>query len=380
MVILRVNKSPHTVYFYHMNLQSYVVDLVTLLNNIIIPFMMGVAFLVFVINVFRFFIVGGTNPDSQEKAKTLAVYGVGAFVFIIIFWGIINLLTSSFGLERLSQSVSRCSDYECPDGNNPSGNTFSGDVGGGFGSGIGDPRGADIGDSPSPNSPNVNTPGISDSPNMPTPPNGIDSPDLGDAPNIPNSGFADYTPVTAPAAATVQATIPTLPESLLTNQFDTIGEEGVTDAVRVNTARAFTDAEIITEAEFRAVLNEINTVRELGNFPSISANSVVADPVYSQNLRTYKDSVQDTAEVLDQYYDEIALELSMEDLYRPSNYNLEDAMESAYNQYNSLTGTVQGNSDREDVLNNFVAATNVHIELTGDNNGVPITREDILGG
>ncbi len=83
-----------------MNLQTYIADLISVLNSIVIPFMLGMAFLVFVINVFRFFILGGTNADSQDKAKRLAVYGVGAFVFIIIFWGIINLLANSFGLNR----------------------------------------------------------------------------------------------------------------------------------------------------------------------------------------------------------------------------------------------------------------------------------------
>ncbi len=82
-----------------MNIQTYIVELISFLNNVLIPFILGIAFLIFVINVFRFFILGATNQDSQEKARRLAVYGVGAFVFILIFWGIVNLLTSSLGLS-----------------------------------------------------------------------------------------------------------------------------------------------------------------------------------------------------------------------------------------------------------------------------------------
>ena len=96
-----------------MNLQSYIVDLVTFLNNIIIPFILGVAFLIFVINVFRFFIIGGSSEEGREKAKRLAVYGVSAFVFILIFWGIVGLLTSSLGLDEQAYVTSDYFDQSC---------------------------------------------------------------------------------------------------------------------------------------------------------------------------------------------------------------------------------------------------------------------------
>jgi len=93
-----------------MDLQSYVTYLITFVNNILIPFILGIAFLFFVVNVFRFFILGGSNPESQDKAKSLAIYGVGAFVFIIIFWGIVNILSSSLGLDFVP-SNQLCPDY-----------------------------------------------------------------------------------------------------------------------------------------------------------------------------------------------------------------------------------------------------------------------------
>ena len=69
-------------------------------SGVLIPFLLGIAFLFFVINVFRYFIVGGANQESKEKAKSLATYGVLAFVIIIVFWGIINLLSSSLGFDK----------------------------------------------------------------------------------------------------------------------------------------------------------------------------------------------------------------------------------------------------------------------------------------
>jgi hypothetical protein len=97
-----------------MGLEQYVIALITFVNTIVIPFLLGIAFLVFVINIFRFFIVGGANTDSQEKARSLATYGILAFVLIMVFWGVVNILSSSLGLA--SQTASKSDYVETNDG------------------------------------------------------------------------------------------------------------------------------------------------------------------------------------------------------------------------------------------------------------------------
>lgn len=82
--------------------QNFLVNLVTFINNAVIPFLIGIAFLFFVYNAIRFFVLGGANEDDQDKAKALAIYGVAAFVFLIIFWGIVGMLSSSIGLDNCS--------------------------------------------------------------------------------------------------------------------------------------------------------------------------------------------------------------------------------------------------------------------------------------
>lgn len=89
-------------------MQVFIKNILDFINDTIIPFLFGIAFLFFVYNAFRFFILGGDNKEDQEKAKALAIYSVAAFVFLIVFWGIINVLSSSIGLNGAN---SQQSDY-----------------------------------------------------------------------------------------------------------------------------------------------------------------------------------------------------------------------------------------------------------------------------
>jgi hypothetical protein len=68
-------------------------------NTILIPFIIGIGFLFFVWGMFLYFIAGGHSDESREKGKGLMISATIAFVVIIIFFGVINLLTSSTGLE-----------------------------------------------------------------------------------------------------------------------------------------------------------------------------------------------------------------------------------------------------------------------------------------
>ena len=83
----------------------------TLLNNILtfsstvlIPFILGIGFLVFVWGMFQFFIVGGSNDEAKAKGKSLMIYATLGFVLILIFWGIIQLLATSTGMTGQGQS------------------------------------------------------------------------------------------------------------------------------------------------------------------------------------------------------------------------------------------------------------------------------------
>jgi hypothetical protein len=82
------------------SLQGALVNLIVFFNDYVIPLLLGLAFLFFVWNAVRFFILGGAQEEGREKAKMLALYGIGAFVFIASIWGIVNLLIGGLGFSN----------------------------------------------------------------------------------------------------------------------------------------------------------------------------------------------------------------------------------------------------------------------------------------
>lgn len=79
-------------------------NLISFANAFVIPFILGIGFLFFVWGMFLYFIKGGNDEDAQKTGKSYIVYAVAGFIIIFIFWGIVNLLTSStgFGGQKLT--------------------------------------------------------------------------------------------------------------------------------------------------------------------------------------------------------------------------------------------------------------------------------------
>ena len=79
--------------------QDFLINILVFINQVLIPFIIGIGFLFFVWGMFLYFIMGGADEEKKLKGRALMVNGTIGFVVIIIFFGIINLLTGSTGLE-----------------------------------------------------------------------------------------------------------------------------------------------------------------------------------------------------------------------------------------------------------------------------------------
>ena len=73
--------------------------------NVIVPFILGIAFLFFVWGVFQYFIVGGHSDEAQETGKTYIFSALIGFVIILSFWGLVNLAVSGLGTEKGNDKI-----------------------------------------------------------------------------------------------------------------------------------------------------------------------------------------------------------------------------------------------------------------------------------
>lgn len=76
----------------------FITNVVTFTNTILLPAVLAIAFFVFVWGIFQYFIVGGANDEKKEQGKSLMIYATLGFVFIVIFWGLVNFLANTVGL------------------------------------------------------------------------------------------------------------------------------------------------------------------------------------------------------------------------------------------------------------------------------------------
>lgn len=90
------------------SVQGYIVLILQFINWTLLPLLFSVALLFFLINAARYFIIGGDDDGSREKARRLALYGIGAFVFLVSIWGIVNMFVFGLGI---GQEEAMCPDY-----------------------------------------------------------------------------------------------------------------------------------------------------------------------------------------------------------------------------------------------------------------------------
>ena len=69
--------------------------IINTINNILVPVLFAIAFIVFLWGAFDVFILGAQNEEVRERGKNLMLYGLIGFVVMVSIWGLVNLLTGS---------------------------------------------------------------------------------------------------------------------------------------------------------------------------------------------------------------------------------------------------------------------------------------------
>ena len=83
-----------------MNIQTFLTNTITFLNEKVVPLLLAIAFLAFAWNAFQYFVIQGDSEEGQTKAKSLALWSIAAFVIILSLWGIVNMIVKDFGLRN----------------------------------------------------------------------------------------------------------------------------------------------------------------------------------------------------------------------------------------------------------------------------------------
>lgn len=73
--------------------------IINTINNILVPVLFAVAFIVFLWGAFSTFILGANSEETKEKGKNLMLWGLIGFFVMVSIWGLVNILkdTVSFG-------------------------------------------------------------------------------------------------------------------------------------------------------------------------------------------------------------------------------------------------------------------------------------------
>jgi len=90
------------------SVQGYILLIISFINNAVLPLIFAIALLFFLVNAARYFILEGDDSAGREKARTMALYGIGAFVIIVSIWGIVNMFVYGLGI---GDNEAICPDY-----------------------------------------------------------------------------------------------------------------------------------------------------------------------------------------------------------------------------------------------------------------------------
>lgn len=69
--------------------------IISTINDVLVPVLFAVAFIVFVWGAFSTFILGANSEETKEKGKNLMLYGLIGFFVMVSVWGLVGILTGS---------------------------------------------------------------------------------------------------------------------------------------------------------------------------------------------------------------------------------------------------------------------------------------------
>ena len=79
-------------------IQGYAESITGLINNILVPALIAVAFLVFLWGIYKYFIQGADNEEARTTGRTFTIYGIIGFVVLFSVWGIVQIMMGTLNI------------------------------------------------------------------------------------------------------------------------------------------------------------------------------------------------------------------------------------------------------------------------------------------
>ena len=73
--------------------------IIDIINNVLVPVLFAIAFIVFLYGIAKAYIFSGGDPAEVAKGHKLLLWGLIAFVVMISVWGLVNVVANTFGLQ-----------------------------------------------------------------------------------------------------------------------------------------------------------------------------------------------------------------------------------------------------------------------------------------
>lgn len=71
-----------------------------LINDVLVPLLFAVAFIVFLYGVFKKYILSHGDSGAVEEGHRLILWGLIGFAVMVSLWGLVNVVTNTFRLDR----------------------------------------------------------------------------------------------------------------------------------------------------------------------------------------------------------------------------------------------------------------------------------------
>lgn len=97
---------------------AFLQSIIGLIDQVLVPLVIAVAFLMFIWGVYLYFFAGAGNEEKRKEGRSFMVYAVVGFFIMFSLWGIVQILTRTFGFNAAPRPELP---YESTRGGSPTG-------------------------------------------------------------------------------------------------------------------------------------------------------------------------------------------------------------------------------------------------------------------